>query len=260
MRDSVDDFDFDERTSDDESLVVNIDAFEGPLDLLLTLVRARKLDIEQVSVLAVVDQFIAWMRSAQSLRLELAGDWLVMMATLALLKSRLLLPASKDEKAVALAAVEDIAARLRRLDAIRAIGESLTARAKLGVDWFAPPPTDVGRGPGKRLEATLHAILSAYVREARYTLAPRAAPVRKPHVVLSVEDAIAHLAQSFIPCDRFTSILDLVPSTASVDAIHARSKIASTYVASLELAKRGRVEIEQQEFLIGVRGTNGRQN
>ncbi len=248
---------FDSADDDQEALVISIDAFEGPLDLLLHLVRQRRVEIEQVSILAVVDQYIAWVRSAQSFRLELAADWLVMMANLAYLKSKILLPAPKDEKAAASAVVEDLAVRLRRLDALRSIGEALMFRPRLGVDWFASPALDAAKGPGKRLDASLHAILSAYVREARYTLQPAQAPVRKPHVTLSVEEAIAALGDSWIPDDRFASILTFVDRETSVDIIHARSKIASTYVAALELAKRGKVEVQQQDLAIGIKSTGG---
>lgn len=234
-------------------LVVTTDAFEGPLDLLLHLVRAKKVEIERISVLDVVDQFLVWMNTASEMRLELAADWLVMMANLAFIKSKLLLPVPKDEKAAAEAVVEDLTVRLRRLDAIRSIAEALGSRARLGIDWYGPAAAETNKGPGKRLEASLHAILSAYVQEARYTLIPQQAPVRKPHVVLSVEDAIANLNKAEVPTDRFASVLEFVASEPAFDAIHARSRIASTYVAALELAKRGRVDVEQQDVAVGIR-------
>ncbi|AOG03388.1 scpA/B family protein (plasmid) [Bosea sp. RAC05] len=234
-------------------LVVTTDAFEGPLDLLLHLVRAKKVEIERISVLDVVDQFILWMTTAREMRLELAADWLVMMANLAFIKSKLLLPVPKDERAAAEAVVEDLTVRLRRLDAIRSIAEALGGRARLGIDCFGPGLPDAAKGPGKRLEASLHAILSAYVQEARYTLVPQQAPVRNPHHVLTVEDAIAHLGKADVPTDRFASVLEFVSPEPPHDLIHARSRIASTYVAALELAKRGRVEVEQHPVVIGIR-------
>src|SRR5436189_4525195 len=127
-----------ERASDEPALVVDVEGFEGPLDLLLTLARQQKVDLAKISILALADQYLAFIEEARKLRLELAADYLVMAAWLAYLKSRLLLPEppepdglSAEEMAIALAQ------RLRRLEAIRTVAEQLLNRPQLGREVFS---------------------------------------------------------------------------------------------------------------------------
>lgn len=239
-------FEEDVREPDAETLLVSQDAYEGPLDLLVDLVRAKKVDIGAISILDVVDSFFAWMRQAREMRLELAADWLVMMATLAWLKSKLLIPAPKEDTEKARAVIEDLAIRLKRLDAIRSIVDALQQRPRLGHTWHAPGSLDERAGPGKRLDATLHALLVAYKKDARHTVGKPPPPVRKPFLVMSVEEAIRYLS-SMEGGEDWRPLLGNLPPLKPVDAIHARSRIASTYVAALELAKRGRLDIRPSE-------------
>ena len=241
-----DDFDAPSRIPPDDVLMVSQDAYEGPLDLLLDLVRAKKVDISAISILSVVDSFLSWMATARSMRLELAADWLVMMANLAFLKSRLLLPTPRDASTdKARAMVEDLAVQLRRREAIRALMESILQRPRIGVQWHAPGATLPPQREGKRLDGNLHALLVAYKREARLTVVPQAAPVRKPFHLMSVEDAISHVIDLGLDRDIAVSLYDLLPPATPTDPMHARSRIAATYVATLELAKRGKVVISQ---------------
>lgn len=239
----IDDFEEDVREPDAETLLVAQDAYEGPLDLLVDLVRAKKVDIGAISILEVVDSFFAWMRQAREMRLELAADWLVMMATLAWLKSKLLLPAPKEDTDKARAVIEDLAIRLKRLDALRSIVDALQQRPRLGQTWHAPGSLDDRSGPGKRLDATLHALLVAYKKDARHTIGKPPPPVRKPFLVMSVEEAIKFLS-TLEGFDEWRPLLGSLPPLQPVDVIHARSRIASTYVAALELAKRGKLGIQ----------------
>lgn len=239
-------FEEDVREPDAEVLLVSQDAYEGPLDLLVDLVRAKKVDIGAISILEVVDSFFAWMRQAREMRLELAADWLVMMATLAWLKSKLLLPAPKEDTEKARAVIEDLAVRLKRLDAIRSIVDALQQRPRLGHTWHEPGSLDDRSGPGKRLDATLHALLVAYKKDARHTVGKPPPPVRKPFLVMSVEEAIRYLS-SLGDGEDWIPLLRNLPPLKPVDAIHARSRIASTYVAALELAKRGRIDVRPSE-------------
>src|ERR687887_1837238 len=126
-----------ERASDEPALIVDVEGFEGPLDLLLTLARHQKVDLAKISILALADQYLAFIEQARQLRLELAADYLVMAAWLAYLKSRMLLP---DVNAPEGQSAEDmanaLALRLKRLEAIRTAAEQMFARAQLGRDVF----------------------------------------------------------------------------------------------------------------------------
>lgn len=244
-----DNSEFDLRASIDpaDRLLLDLPTYEGPLDLLVELARAQKVDLTIINVLHIADQFLIWFRRAGDLNLELAADWLVMAATLALLKSRILIPSAKEERAAAEAAFEDLASRLRRLESIRRIVDELSERRRLGLHWHRPIQIESDRGPVKRLDANLHALLTAYVREARITLAPAQAPVRTPYLVMSVEEAIRHIEASGVLGSTWQPILSIIPSTPAADETHQRSRIAASYVAALELGKRGLVEIEQME-------------
>lgn len=255
MADQDDIADFDQDLADEGMMHIELPAYEGPLFLLLELARAKKIDLTAISILDIADQFLAWFHRAKDMRIELAADWLVMAATLALLKSRMLIPVPKDERAAAEALLEDLATRLRRLDAVRLIADELLARRRIGTHWHRPIVSE-SDGPGrKHLDATLHALLSAYVREAAITMRPQQAPVRRPFLVLTVEDAIRHLQESDALTEEWQLLSRVVPKGRNVDAIHARSKVAASYVASLEMAKRGEVEIEPapEQGMISVR-------
>lgn len=241
----------------EERLLVAQDAYEGPLDLLLDLVRSRKVDISAISILQVIDSFFEWMSRARDMRLELAADWLVMMATLCFLKSKLLLPSARDDSTDrAQGMIEDLALRLRRTEAMRAVVEDLQRRPRLGIHWFAMGREPEPEGAAKRMEAKLHNLLVAYYREARHTVGRPPAPVRKPFQIFSVEEAIAYLRSIGIAPDVVSSLRDLLPPTPPGDRMLSRSRVASTYVASLEMAKRGEVYVQQDEdgVWVTVRG------
>lgn len=244
----------------EERILVAQDAYEGPLDLLLDLVRARKVDVSAISILQVIDSFFEWMARARDMRLELAADWLVMLATLCFLKSKLLVPTARDESTDrAQVMIEDLALRLRRTEAMRGVAEDLQRRPRLGVQWFAMGRDAEPEGAAKRLEANLHNLLVAYYREARHTLGRPPAPVRKPFQVYSVEEAVAHLRALGLPADVANSLRSILPAATGGDRMLARSRIASTYVACLELAKRGEMLVAQDEagIWIDVRRRSG---
>lgn len=236
-----------QRPDEEEAFLVDLPTYEGPLHLLLELARSKKIDLIAINVLEIVDQFLLWYENAKSRRIELAADWLVMAATLALLKSRLLIPVPKEERAAAEAFIEDLSTRLRRLDAVRMLADELLNRRRLGIHWHAAVDEAADGKRRKHVDATLHSLLSAYVSEATLTMRPQPAPVRRPFLVLSVEEAIRHLQSTGAIDETWRSILDVVPMTRTVDAIHGRSKIAASYVAALDMAKRGKVEVRQSE-------------
>src|SRR3712207_1732308 len=156
-----------ERGTGEPTLHVDVDGFEGPLDLLLELARRQKVDLHRISILALAEQYLAFVEEARQMRLELAADYLVMAAWLAYLKSRLLLPEPpKGEEPSASDLATALALRLRRLEAIREAAKRLSERHQLGRDVFArgqPEPVQIRREPV--WEASLYDLLSAYGRQ-----------------------------------------------------------------------------------------------
>src|SRR5689334_5701993 len=156
-----------ERAESEPALLVDVDGFEGPLDLLLELARRQKVDLHRISILALAEQYLAFVEEARKYRLELAADYLVMAAWLAYLKSRLLLPEPpKGDEPSAEDLAGQLAFRLRRLEAIREVSRRLTERNRLGRDIFGrgmPEPVVVTKSP--TWDATLYDLLSAYARE-----------------------------------------------------------------------------------------------
>jgi segregation and condensation protein A len=228
----------------DDSLQLSLGSWEGPLDLLLNLARAQKVDLKHISILGLVEQYLAYLESARALRLEIAADHLVMAAWLAYLKSCLLLPKdpAQDPSPEELAARLQL--RLQRLDAMRDAGARLMARDRLGRDVFMR-----GRAEGLRQvrrskwDSSLFELAAAYGR-----VRARSAPVM--HVVarravMTLEEAIERVsslvgtAVDWTRLERF-----LLPSQ---DPQFARSALASSFVAALELARQGRVELRQSE-------------
>src|SRR5262245_30428768 len=155
---------FEERASDEPALMVDVEGFEGPLDLLLMLARQQKVDLAKISILALADQYLAFIEEARKLRLELAADYLVMAAWLAYLKSRLLLPeAAGPEEPSAEDLANALAWRLKRLEAFREVASRLMGRPQLDRDVFArgdPEPIADIKHP--QWSATLYDLLSAY--------------------------------------------------------------------------------------------------
>ena len=240
---------------DSGALVLKLDAFEGPLELLLELARGQKVDLLHISILALVDQFIEFVKAEASRpnsRLEVSADYLVMAAWLAYLKSRLLLPKPPaDEEPSGEELAENLAFQLSRLAAMQAAGAALLALPRLGIDVFAR-----GDDPDHRLEqvalaapilwqATLHELLVAYGSFHRKTTPDRLKIA--PTALYSVEQALERLRAlvgktpdwqslaAFLPPELFTGQSDLVN----------RSAVAAFFAASLELAKAGQIRLQQ---------------
>jgi segregation and condensation protein A len=234
-----------ENAASEPALVVDVEGFEGPLDLLLTLARQQKVDLGKISILALADQYLAFIEQARRLRLELAADYLVMAAWLAYLKSRLLLPEVHEAEGQS---AEDLAnalaLRLRRLEAIRGLADKLFARPQLDRDVFGrgePEPIAHIRRP--QWSATIYDLLSAYARQRqRQALAHLHYAKRK---VWSLADARAALerllgqAQDWTPIDEY--LLKYI-----VDPGSATTVIASGFASALELVREGLADIHQQ--------------
>ena len=227
------------------ALVVDVGGYEGPLDLLLTLARQQKVDLSKISILALADQYLAFIEAARKIRLELAGDYLVMAAWLAYLKSRLLLPEppspdgpSAEEMATALAN------RLRRLEAIREAATRLMDRPQLGRDVFARgAPEPIAEIKKPEWTATLYDLLTAYANQRQRTALAR---VRfKKRTVWSLAEARATL-ERLIGQSSDWSRLDQYLISYVVEPAVAPSVFASSFASALELVREGIAEIHQK--------------
>lgn len=229
----------------DDALIVDVPGFDGPLDLLLTLARRQKVDLMQISVLALAEQYLAFIEQARSLRIELAADYLVMAAWLAYLKSRLLLP---PEPEAAEPSAEDLAAhlafQLERLNAMREAAARLMGRARLGQDRFARGvPETVARVRSVTWKAGLIDILQAYARlRTREEFRPYAYDRRD---IWTLEDALDRMRRLIGHAGSWTDLARFLPAGWEDTPARRRSAAAATFAASLELARQGRVELRQ---------------
>jgi segregation and condensation protein A len=244
--DEFDDFESTALAADDEALVVTVDGFEGPLDLLLTLARNQKVDIAKISVLKLADQYLEFIEAAKRLNLELAADYLVMAAWLAYLKSRLVLPQEKgpDGEPTADEMATRLRWRLQRLDAMRAAATRLMGRERLGRDVFGrgdPEPVNVIKL--RTYKDTLYDLLTAYAVDRARRLGGKAyQPVMAP--VLQIEEARERLERMLGKIADWSALTRLLPFEWSGGA-RRRSAMASTLLACLELARDGKVELQQ---------------
>ncbi|KMO31487.1 chromosome segregation protein ScpA [Methylobacterium tarhaniae] len=228
------------------AFVVDVDGFEGPLDLLLELARRQKVDLTRISILALVEQYLAFIEEARRLRLELAADYLVMAAWLAYLKSRLLLPAPpRGPEPAAGDLAEALALRLRRLEAIRAAALMLSERAQLGRDVFARgalPPEPAVSAPGS-FAVTLHDLIAAYARQRQERA--RAQVTLPPRSVWSLVDARNALERLIGPRDDWAD-LDSYLGQYLADPKRRATVRASSLSAVLELAREGQILLRQE--------------
>lgn len=226
-------------------LLLRLEGFEGPLDLLLDLARAQKLDLARISILALVEQYLAVIEGARAVRLELAADWLVMAAWLAWLKSRLLLPAGSPEAEEGERAADVLAARLSALEAMRAAALWLGGRALLGRDVFARGASEsfvtVDRS---RFRLDLASLLAAYLAALRRAeAASRYQPA--PLTVWTVQDALARLGRLLGSLPDWVSLEQFLPEHLRAPD-ERRAALASTLLASLEMARDGGLRLRQE--------------
>jgi segregation and condensation protein A len=247
----------DRRTA--EALILDIDGWEGPLDLLLTLARTQKVDLARLSILALAEQYLAFVEQARSLRIELAADYLVMAAWLAFLKSRLLLPPDPlgdEPSAVDMAA--HLAWQLERLQAMRDAGARLMARDLLGRDVFARGAVEQAATARRTTwTANLLDLMQAYARI-------RTKDDFRPFVldrdsVFTMEQALDRLRGLIGPGPGWADLMAYLPDGWGQDPVRRRSATAATFAASLELVKQGRIDIRQSATFapIEIRGRDG---
>ncbi len=234
----------DDRGSDEPTLIVDVAGFEGPLDLLLTMARQQKVDLSKISILALADQYLAFVEHARRMRLELAADYLVMAAWLAYLKSRLLLPEPVAPEGLSAADMaKALALRLRRLDAIREAGALLFQRAQLGREVFGRgDPEPIAEIKRPMWSATLYDLISAYAQE-RQRHALRRVRFMKRSVWSLVE--ARELLQRLMGQTSDWSRLDEYLIAFVVEPSMTATAFASSLAASLELVREGVMEVQQ---------------
>jgi len=232
--------------SSDHRLVLDVDGFAGPIDVLLTLAREQKVDLTQISILELADQYLVWVAKLRQANLELAADYLVMAAWLAYLKSILLLPTSTDDEEPT---GEEMAAALQfqllRLESMQQAGEKLLARDQLGQDFFPRGnPEKFGYNLNGAFEASIYDLLKAYgehthrsnVRILRIELSD----------LYSTDDGLKWLTKMLGSMPDWTSLLQFLPAEIKGDLV-SRSMVASALSAALELTKQGELKIRQTE-------------
>jgi segregation and condensation protein A len=253
-----------EATESDQVLTVDLDGYEGPLHILLELSRDQKVDLRNISILQLAEQYLAFIKQIQSLRIELAADYLVMAAWLTYLKSRLILPQptktdegpGADEMAVALAF------RLQRLDAMRAATKALNNRERTGIDvLLRGQPEGVRRIRSPIYQASIYDLLSAYA--TRRSRTARAKVVFKKPIILALEEARHRLEKILGKMSDWLSLEQMITDFGLEqhdDAPPRASLLASSLVASLELAKEGHAELRQTQAFapLFVRARNER--
>lgn len=227
-----------------EQLLLDLDGWEGPLDVLLSLARAQKVDLKQISILALVEQYLAYIDRSRRTKLELAADYLVMAAWLAYLKSALLLPRDPaiepDPEELALR----LQLRLERLDAMRDAGARLMARDRIGRDVFTRgAPEGLRSVRHHRWTVDLYQLIAAYGQvSARTRPVMHVVPDRE---VMTLDTALARVTAMVGSAVEWQAIERFLPEVASEQL--RRSALASSFLAALELARQGRVELRQRE-------------
>jgi segregation and condensation protein A len=232
----------------DNALVVSLDGFEGPLDVLLALARTQKVDLAKISVLALANQYLEFIVEARKLRLELAADYLVMAAWLAFLKSRLILPRETvpEDQPTGEELAARLAFRLKRLEAMRNVAAQLMTRKRLGRDVFARGmPEGVRTIRVREYTAVIYDLLKAYAEQRRRTT--KRVHVIPRRTVWSIKDARERLepligisAGQWVELEKYLDQYVKVPDVA-------RTALASSFGAMLEMAREGSVEISQTE-------------
>ncbi|MCP9222493.1 segregation/condensation protein A [Erythrobacter sp. LQ02-29] len=230
---------------DQSALYLEIDGWEGPLDLLLDLARRQKVDLRQISILALVDQYLDYLEQAETLKLELAADYLVMAAWLAYLKSALLLPKEEQEDPSPEELALRLQLRLQRLGAMREAAARLMARDRIGRDVFvrgAPEGLRVDRRT--RWKADWFDLIQAYGRVKART-APAVHMVRE-RPVMTLDSALERVSNMLGVTLDWMVLEDFLPTHAEPRL--RRSALASSFVAALELARLGRAELRQEDI------------
>jgi segregation and condensation protein A len=230
-----------------ENLVLTLEGFEGPMDLLLDLARSQKVDLAKISILSLVDQYLAVIEGAKRIRLELAADWLVMAAWLTWLKSRLLVPAAaNDDLEDGEMAAEALAERLREMNVIRSLAAWLAARPALGQDVFARGASETHYEYDRsRIVIEAGPFVRAYLEAIRR--GTKSAPYTPRALTLwTVQDALKRLMELVGSLPDWTTLEQFLPEHMD-SPTERRAALSSTLLASLEMARGGAVHLRQEE-------------
>lgn len=237
-----------DRGASEPAFVVDLDGFEGPLDMLLALARTQKVDLSKISILALADQYLGFIEEARKMRLELAADYLVMAAWLAYLKSRLLLPGpGKGEEPSGSELAEVLAFRLQRLQAMRDASAKLMTRHRLGRDVFGRgDPEPIVALAARTWDASLYDLLTAYAQQRqKQALSHVRMEHRKVWSLAEAREILERLvgaAADWTPLDAF--LLDYLVSDDKRATV-----LASSFASSLELVREGVLEVHQDRPL-----------
>ena len=234
------------RSPQAEDLVLDLEGYEGPIDALLQLARDQKVDLTRISILALADQYLEFVRQARRLRLELAADYLVMAAWLAYLKSRLLLPEpdeGEEPSGAELAAA--LRLQLQRLEAMQRLGQELMKRPRLGRETFArgaPEPLKVVTSTV--FQVSLYDLLKAYGGNQKKA---EAGSLRiAPSDLYSVDDALGRLSRLLGGVPGWHTLSSFLPADLRGGLVW-RSAVAATFAASLEMCREGKLKIRQEQ-------------
>lgn len=228
-----------------EALLLKLEGFEGPLDLLLELARNQKVDLAKISILGLVEQFLAVIEGARRVRLELAADWLVMAAWLTWLKSRLLVP-QLGEAEDAEEAAEVLQARLLDLQAMRQAAAWLSHRPQLNWDVFERGiPEDLTEIDRSRLRLDMSSLLSAYLAARRRSGGKQRYRPR-PMIYFSVQEALQRVGRLLGNLPDWASLEQFLPEGLE-DGVPRRAAISATLVAGLEMARHGQLDLRQDQ-------------
>ncbi|MDC7789878.1 ScpA family protein [Rhodoplanes sp. TEM] len=235
-----------DRAADEPALIVDVEGFEGPLDLLLALARQQKVDLHKISILALAEQYLAFVEEARRLRLELAADYLVMAAWLAYLKSRLLLPAGSEPEGVsATDMAAALALRLKRLEAIRDAAAKLMSRPQLGREVFGrgdPEPIEEIKRP--EWSATLYDLLSAYASQRQRQALAHVRMKKRNVWSLAEARSILQRLLGTVASEEW-SVLDGFLVSYAVEPSMRPTVYASSLAALLELVREGVMDVHQ---------------
>jgi segregation and condensation protein A len=229
-----------------DDLLLDIEGYEGPLDLLLTLARTQKVDLRRISILELAEQYLAFVERAKALRIELAADYLVMAAWLAYLKSRLLLPPEELEGPSAEDLADHLAFQLERLEAVRKAAARLHARDQLRRDFF--PRGEIEPMRETRVAKWKCSVLDLMQAFARVSTREDFRPLHFDRgAIFTVEEALERLRATIGATMDWTQLESFLPEDWRGEPDRRRSATASSFVAILEMAKRGELELKQTE-------------
>jgi segregation and condensation protein A len=232
--------------AEQDAFVLALDGFEGPLDVLLALARDQKVDITRISILALAEQYLAFIQRAQALKLDLAADYLVMAAWLAYLKSKLLLPQTKTEDEPSGAEMaEALAFQLRRLESVRDVVKRLMARPQKGVDFFVRGTSeDLPVATRVVYQVSLFELLKGYADQKRRK-GGEVLAIRERAEIFSVEDALRRLQSLMGRTPDWTTLQSYLPEGLR-PGLNRKSALATTFAATLELVKSGKAMLRQE--------------